>query len=83
MAHESRGFVSRSVTDRTITTGERATPDIATEGGMMNLVQTMPAAGVSAKGESSELVTIALFSLVGLLAGLVAAMNGVMPVDWL
>lgn len=50
---------------------------------MMNLVQTMPAVGVSAKGESSEFVTIALFSLVGLLVGMVAAMNGVVPVEWL
>jgi hypothetical protein len=56
------------------------TPDIAMEGGMMNLVQTIPVTGVLNKDGSNEFVTVALFVAVGLLTGLVAAMNGIAPV---
>lgn len=47
---------------------------------MMNLVQTIPAGGVSSIAGNSEFVTVALFAAVGLLAGLFAVMNGIAPV---
>lgn len=47
---------------------------------MMNLVQTIPVTGVLNKDGRNEFVTVALFVAVGLLTGLVAAMNGIAPV---
>ena len=47
---------------------------------MMNMVQAIPAAGVSDQGENNEFVTVALFSVVGLFAAVIAVMNGIVPV---
>jgi len=47
---------------------------------MMNLVQTIPVGGVSSTGAHSEFVTVALFAAVGMLASVVAVMNGIVPV---
>ena len=47
---------------------------------MMNMVQAIPAASVSGKGEKHEFVTVALFSVVGLFAAVVAVMSGIVPV---
>jgi hypothetical protein len=54
--------------------------DTAMEGGMMNLVQTFPATGVSSTtGESNEFVSVALFASIGLLASIIATMYGIVP----
>jgi hypothetical protein len=47
---------------------------------MMNMVQAIPAASVSDRGESNEFVTVALFSAAGLFAAVVAVMSGIVPV---
>ena len=71
----TRGFAGRKST-----TSGRGLPTSRVEGGMMNMVQAIPAAGVSDKGESNEFVTVALFSAAGLFAAVIAVMSGIVPV---